>query len=60
MKKETHKLLKKAHLIINSATGIDINKTTLENAKREARKVYKKIKDVDPEIYNVIEPEIGE
>ena len=60
MKKETQKLLKKAHLIINSATGIDINKTTLENAKREARKIYKKIKDVDPEIYNVIEPEIGE
>tara|TARA_R110000737_G_C14503207_1_gene472333 strand:+ start:259 stop:420 length:162 start_codon:yes stop_codon:yes gene_type:complete len=53
-------LLKQAHLIINSATGIDINKTTLENAKREARKVYRKIKDVDPAIYNVIEPEIGE
>lgn len=60
MKKETHKLLKKAHLIINNATGIDINKTTLENAKREARKVYRTIKDVDPVIYNVIEPEIGE
>ena len=60
MKKTTHKLLKKAHLIINSATGTDVSKTTLENAKREARKIYKKIKEIDPRVYDIIEPEIGE
>lgn len=60
MKKTTHKLLKKAHSIINSATGTDVSKTTLENAKREARKIYKKIKEIDPRVYDIIEPEIGE
>ena len=60
MKKTTHKLLKKAHSIINSATGIDVTKTARENAKREARKIYKQIKEIDPKIYNVLEPEINE
>jgi hypothetical protein len=60
MKKKTHKLLEKAHMIINSATGTDVSKTSRENAKREARKIYKKIKEIDPKIYNVLEPEINE
>lgn len=47
-------------MIINSATGIDVTKTARENAKREARKIYKQIKEIDPKIYNVLEPEINE
>jgi len=60
MKKKTSNLLKKAHLIINAATGTDVSKTTIENARREARKLYRKIKEIDPEVYEIIEPEIGE
>ena len=60
MKKTTHKLLKQAHIIINEATGTDISKTARENAKREARKLYRKIKDIDPKIYSILEPEINE
>jgi len=54
MKKKTHKLLRKAHRIINEATGTDISKTTLEQAKVEARKIYKIIKDSDPLVYDII------
>jgi len=58
MKKKTSKLLYKAHLLINNATGIDIPKYKLEEAKREARKLYKEIKDIDPEIYNILKEDL--
>tara|TARA_R110000796_G_scaffold70673_1_gene160540 strand:- start:21 stop:206 length:186 start_codon:yes stop_codon:yes gene_type:complete len=48
------KLLYKAHLTINKATGIDIPKKVLKKAKAEAREIYKKIKELDPAIYNII------
>lgn len=48
------KLLYKAHLIINNATGTDIPKKVLRKAKVDARKIYKKIKEIDPAIYNII------
>lgn len=52
MKKRTHKLLEKAHRIINDATGTDIPKSVTEKARVEARKIYRLIKDIDEEIYN--------
>ena len=52
MKKRTHKLLEKAHRIINNATGTDIPKSVTEKARVEARKIYRLIKDIDEEIYN--------
>jgi len=54
MKKATHRLLKKAHLIINEATGTDVPKYKTERAKIEARKIYAKIKQIDERIYNII------
>ncbi len=52
MKKRTHKLLEKAHLIINDATGTDIPKSVLDKAKIEARKVLRQIKDIEPDVYD--------
>lgn len=49
---KTDKLLKEAHLIINDATGTDIPKSVLEKAKVEARKILRKIKDIDPIVYD--------
>lgn len=54
MKKRTHNLLRKAHRIINEATGTDIPKSVLEQAKIDARKIYRIIKDSDPKIYDII------
>jgi acyl CoA:acetate/3-ketoacid CoA transferase len=48
------KLLHKAHLIINEATGTDIPKSVLEKAKVEARKIYRQIKDIDRAVYDRI------
>jgi len=58
MKNKTSKLLYKAHLLINSATGTDIPKYKLEEAKREARKIYKEIRDLDPKIYNILKEDL--
>lgn len=49
---KTDKLLKEAHLIINDATGTDIPKSVLEKAKVEARKILRKIKDINPIVYD--------
>lgn len=54
MKKKVDKLLHKAHLIINAATGLDISKTTLDKARVEARKIYREIKEIDPDMYDRI------
>ena len=48
------KLLHKAHLIINEATGTDIPKSVTEKAKAEARKIYKQIKELDSVMYEVL------
>ncbi len=58
MKKTTSKLLYKAHLLINNATGTDVPKYKLDEAKREARKIYKQIKDLDPKIYNILKEDL--
>ncbi len=58
MKKRTSNLLYKAHILINEATGIDVPKYKLDEAKREARKLYKQIKDLDPKIYNILKEDL--
>jgi len=58
MKNKTNKLLYKAHLLINAATGTDIPKYKLEEAQREARKIYKEIRDLDPKIYNILKEDL--
>jgi hypothetical protein len=50
-------ILKKSHLIINDATGIDISKTQKEAAKRESRKILRELKEVDIVIYNIVKEE---
>mgnify|MGYP003135960477 CR=1 FL=1 len=57
-KEKVDKLLRKAHLIINEASGLDISKTTKEKAKIEARKVWKQIKDIDPKVWEVLKAEL--
>lgn len=52
--KKVDKLLHKAHLIINEATGTDIPKSVTEKAKIEARKIYRQIKDIDRAVYDRI------
>ncbi len=50
-------ILKKSHLIINDATGIDISKTQKAAAKRESRKILRELKEVDLVIYNIVKEE---
>ena len=50
-------ILKKSHLDINDATGIDISKTQKAAAKRESRKILRELKEVDPVIYNIVKEE---
>ena len=50
-------ILKKSHLIINDATGIDISKTQKAAAKRESRKILRELKEVDLVIYNIVKDE---
>tara|TARA_R110001583_G_scaffold192082_1_gene358231 strand:+ start:617 stop:805 length:189 start_codon:yes stop_codon:yes gene_type:complete len=50
-------ILKKSHLIINDATGIDISKTQKAAAKRESRKILRELKEVDIVIYNIVKEE---
>lgn len=52
MKKNTHKVLKKAHHIILNNVGTDIPKYKYENAKCEARKLYRSLKETDVEVYD--------
>ena len=51
-------ILKKSHLIINDATGIDISKTQKAAAKRESRKILRELKEVDIVIYNIVKEEL--
>mgnify|MGYP006110982669 FL=1 len=54
MNSKTSNLLKKAHILINNATGTDVPKYKLTEAKREAKKIYKEIKSLDLAIYNIL------
>ena len=51
---DTDKLLHKAHLIINGATGTDIPKDVLDKAKEKARRIYNQIKTINPDVYERI------
>ncbi len=59
-KERVDRLLKQSHLVINNVTGKDISKTKKEEGKRESRKILKKIKDIDPKIYDRIKPELND
>ena len=48
---DTDKLLHKAHLIINDATGTDIPQDVLDKAKEKARRIYNQIKTINPDVY---------
>jgi len=54
MNSKTSELLKKAHILINNATGTDVPKYKLAEAKREAKKIYKEIKSLDLAVYNIL------
>jgi len=58
-KEKIDKILRESHLIINEATGLDISKTCKENARRESRKKLRELKDLAPEIYERIKPELN-
>jgi|TARA_R110000764_G_scaffold85788_1_gene166432 acyl CoA:acetate/3-ketoacid CoA transferase len=51
---DTDKLLHKAHLIINDATGTDIPQDVLDKAKEKARRIYNQIKTINPDVYERI------
>ena len=57
-KEKVATLLRKAHLIINAASGTDINKTTKEKDNLEARKVWKQIREIDPAIWEILKAEL--
>ena len=54
MKKNTHKLLEQAHSIITDATGTDIPKSVRAAAYKKVRAIYKRIKDFDVPVYNIL------
>lgn len=54
MKKKTSDLLEQAHLTITNARGIDVPKYKLDEAYKKVRAIYRQIKEIEPEIYDVI------
>jgi hypothetical protein len=54
MKKTTSKLLEKAHKLVTGSVGTDVPKYKLEEAYRKVRAIYKRIKDIEPSIYEII------
>lgn len=56
-KEKVDEILKKSHIVINEATGIDISKTQKEAAKRESRKILRELKELDLEVYNIVKQE---
>lgn len=54
MKNKTHKLLYDAHKIIVDATGTDISKSYRAQAFKKVREIYRKIKKIDPSVYQVL------
>lgn len=58
LKKKIDKILYEAHLIVNAATGTDISKTAREQAKRDARKKLKEIKELDEKVWGILKAEL--
>jgi hypothetical protein len=54
MKKRTSNLLEKAHSLVISVTGTDISKTKRQEVMKDVRSIYRKIKDIDPKIYQIL------
>lgn len=55
MKKKTHKLMEKAHSLVISVTGTDVTKTEKQEVMKEVRALYKQIKDIDFDIWKLID-----
>ena len=58
MKAKTGEILYKAHKIMTEVNYEGVSKTAREKAKRDARKLYKLIKEVDPVIYERLKAEL--
>lgn len=58
-KEKVDEILKKSHIVINEATGIDISKTQKAAAKRESRKILRELKEIDLEVYNIVKEEFN-
>lgn len=54
MKKETSDLLEQAHLTITNARGLDVPKYQLDEAYKKVRAIYRQIKEIEPDIYDVL------
>ena len=54
MKKKTSDLLEQAHLTITDARGLDVPKYQLDEAYKKVRAIYRKIKEIEPDIYDVL------
>ena len=54
MKKRTSDLLEQAHLTITNARGLDVPKYQLDEAYKKVRAIYRQIKEIEPDIYDVL------
>ena len=54
MKKRTSNLLEKAHSLVVSVTGTDISKTKRQDVMKDVRAIYRKIKEIEPKIYDTL------
>ena len=54
MKKKTSDLLEKAQSLVTTVTGTDITKTQRAEVMKQVRSIYRKIKDIEPDIYKVL------
>jgi hypothetical protein len=54
MKKKTSDLLEQAHLTITNARGLDVPKYQLDEAYKKVRAIYRQIKEIEPDIYEVL------
>ena len=59
VKIKVDQILKKSHLIINDATGLDIPKSESDKAQAASKKVLKELKVLAPEIYNIVKEEFN-
>lgn len=55
MKEETHKLLEQAHHLVIKVTGTDISKSERNEVMKEVRLIYKKIKEIDIDVWKLID-----
>ena len=54
MKKTTSKLLAKAQSLVTTVTGTDIPKATRQEVMKDVRAIYRKIKEIEPDIYKIL------